>query len=82
MFPPGKRTESRTGPARKSWEQLLRPFERGSGVQSLSGSGLGLPLVAALVARWDARLEPVWDGYCFTVRVIWPDGSSDGSRDP
>jgi signal transduction histidine kinase len=60
-----------SGPARASWEQLLRPFERGSGVQSISGSGLGLPLVAALVARWDARLEPIWNENHFTVRVIW-----------
>lgn len=64
--------DSGTGPARESWSQLLRPFERGSGVQSISGSGLGLPLVAALVARWDARLEPIWNEHSFVVCVIWP----------
>ena len=71
-----------SGPARESWGQLLRPFERGSGVQSISGSGLGLPLVAALVARWDARLEPIWDEHHFAVRVIWPSEPQNAARHP
>ncbi len=59
------------GPARETWSQLLRPFERGSGVQGISGSGLGLPLVAALIARWGAILEPDWSEQGFAVRVTW-----------
>ncbi len=59
------------GPAPETWSQLLRPFERGSSVHGISGSGLGLPLVAALIARWDASLEPDWSEQGFAVRVTW-----------
>jgi signal transduction histidine kinase len=53
--------DSGTGPQPQEWARLARPFERGAGLQGVSGSGLGLPLVMALAQRWDARVEPIWD---------------------
>ncbi len=62
-----------TGPARAEWARLLQPFERGMALQSVAGSGLGLPLVVALLARWDAQLRPIWQGGPgFAVQVVWP----------
>lgn len=59
------------GPDREAWDRLLQPFERGAGLQGVSGSGLGLALVAALVRRWEAELRPVWSGKTFTVQVAF-----------
>ena len=59
------------GPDRESWDRLLQPFERGAGLQGVSGSGLGLALVAALTGRWGAELRPVWGGKTFTVQVAF-----------
>ncbi|GAA4018840.1 HAMP domain-containing sensor histidine kinase [Deinococcus rubellus] len=58
-----------TGPAQTDWARLLQPFERGTGVQSLAGSGLGLTLVAALTGRWNAELRPQWLPQRFNVSV-------------
>ena len=60
------------GPDPAQWPRLLQPFERGAGVQGVSGSGLGLALVATLAARWEARLEPEWsgDGFRVTLRFL------------
>ncbi|WP_225430159.1 sensor histidine kinase [Deinococcus detaillensis] len=57
------------GPERDQWTRLLQPFERGSGVQGISGSGLGLALVAALTRRWNAELVPQWSPARFDVEV-------------
>ena len=48
------------------------PFERGAGLQTVPGSGLGLALVQALAVRWNARLEPSREASGFTVGVLWP----------
>lgn len=61
------------GPNTQQWERLLKPFERGEGVQGRSGSGLGLALVAALTRRWHASLLPEWTPGTFTIRVIFPE---------
>lgn len=61
------------GPEQASWERLLQPFERGSGLQGVSGSGLGLALVAALTRRWGAELVPYWADGHFQVQVIFPE---------
>ena len=61
-----------SGPERRDWERLLRPFERGAGLQAVPGSGLGLALVQALTVRWNARLEPVWEDGGFSLDVVWP----------
>ncbi len=53
--------DSGPGPQPQEWARLARPFERGAGLQGVSGSGLGLPLVMALAQRWNARVEPLWD---------------------
>ncbi|MGI8748536.1 MAG: sensor histidine kinase [Deinococcus sp.] len=63
--------DSGRGPSPQEWERLTRPFERGAGLQGVSGSGLGLPLVVALAQRWDARLEPQWSEDGFGVRLSW-----------
>lgn len=60
-----------SGPDPDEWERLLRPFERGAGMQATAGSGLGLALVQALTTRWHARLEPSWSGAGFTLQVCW-----------
>ncbi|MGY2896827.1 sensor histidine kinase [Deinococcus sp. UYEF24] len=59
------------GPQPQEWARLARPFERGAGLQGVSGSGLGLPLVMALAQRWDARVEPIWEDGGFGVRLSW-----------
>lgn len=68
-------TSGGAGPDPADWPRLIQPFERGGGVRGLPGSGLGLALVAALCARWDARLAPGWDGQgeaaTFTVEVAF-----------
>ncbi|MFC3832934.1 MULTISPECIES: sensor histidine kinase [Deinococcus] len=63
------------GPDPAQWPRLLQPFERGSGVQGVSGSGLGLALVATLAARWGARLEPGWSEHGFQVTLRFPAAS-------
>ncbi|WP_345467479.1 sensor histidine kinase [Deinococcus carri] len=60
------------GPAREDWPRLLRPLERGPGVQGLAGSGLGLAVVAALARRWGAELRPEWAQPGFTVTLHFP----------
>ena len=68
--------DSGPGPQPQEWARLARPFERGAGLQGVSGSGLGLPLVMALAQRWNARVEPLWDKGekgegGFGVRLSW-----------
>ena len=67
--------DSGSGPQPQEWARLARPFERGAGLQGVSGSGLGLPLVMALAQRWNARVEPLWnengEGGGFGVRLSW-----------
>ena len=63
--------DSGPGPQPQEWARLARPFERGAGLQGVSGSGLGLPLVMALAQRWDARVEPLWEDGGFGVRLSW-----------
>ncbi|WP_424949790.1 sensor histidine kinase [Deinococcus sp.] len=63
--------DSGPGPQPQEWARLARPFERGAGLQGVSGSGLGLPLVMALAQRWDARVEPLWEEGGFGVRLSW-----------
>ena len=63
--------DSGPGPQPQEWARLARPFERGAGLQGVSGSGLGLPLVLALAQRWDARVEPLWEDGGFGVRLSW-----------
>ncbi|WP_407539878.1 HAMP domain-containing sensor histidine kinase [Deinococcus radiomollis] len=63
--------DSGAGPQPQEWARLARPFERGAGLQGVSGSGLGLPLVMALAQRWDARVEPLWEDGGFGVRLSW-----------
>ncbi len=74
--------DSGPGPQPQEWARLARPFERGAGLQGVSGSGLGLPLVMALAQRWNARVEPVWDengdGGGFGVRLSWADRDAGG----
>ncbi|GHF57992.1 signal transduction histidine kinase [Deinococcus metalli] len=60
------------GPARDDWPRLLLPFERGAGVQSVEGSGLGLALVSALARRWHAQLIPEWTATTFQVHLRFP----------
>lgn len=60
------------GPAREDWPRLLHPLERGPGVQGISGSGLGLAVVAALARRWGAELQPEWEKRGFTVTLHFP----------
>lgn len=60
------------GPDQTSWERLLQPFERGAGVQGVSGSGLGLALVSALARRWHANLVPEWREGSFLVSLRFP----------
>ncbi|MGM9319447.1 sensor histidine kinase [Deinococcus aquaticus] len=60
------------GPDRQQWPRLLEPFERGPGAQGTPGSGLGLPLVAALAQRWDAELLPRWKEETFGVSLRFP----------
>lgn len=57
------------GPDPAQWTRLLEPFERGSGTQGTAGSGLGLPLVAALARRWNAELLPRWEEGAFEVSL-------------
>ncbi|AZE83836.1 hypothetical protein C4J98_2423 [Pseudomonas orientalis] len=40
------------------FEHLLQPFRRGRNAQRHEGSGLGLSIVAQLLARMDSRLQP------------------------
>ncbi|GMA15121.1 hypothetical protein GCM10025871_14520 [Deinococcus metallilatus] len=61
------------GPPRENWPRLLRPLERGPGVQGISGSGLGLAVVAALARRWQADLRPGWAAPGFTVTLHFPE---------
>ena len=68
--------DSGGGPLPSEWARLTRPFERGAGLQGVSGSGLGLPLVLALAQRWGARVEPQWpaegrEGAGFSVCLSW-----------
>jgi signal transduction histidine kinase len=63
--------DSGAGPQPQEWARLARPFERGAGLQGVSGSGLGLPLVLALAQRWDAQVEPLWEDGGFGVRLSW-----------
>jgi signal transduction histidine kinase len=63
--------DSGPGPQPQDWARLARPFERGAGLQGVSGSGLGLPLVIALAQRWEAQVEPVWEDGGFGVRLSW-----------
>lgn len=65
-------TNAGSGPPTEQWERLLQPFERGAGRQEVSGSGLGLALVAALTRRWHAPLRPEWHPGTFTVQVNFP----------
>lgn len=60
------------GPDQAHWPRLLEPFERGSGTQGTVGSGLGLPLVAALARRWNADLLPLWAEEAFEVSLRFP----------
>lgn len=60
------------GPDRAQWVRLLEPFERGVGVQGTPGSGLGLPLVAALARRWNAELLPHWEEGALEVSLRFP----------
>ncbi|MFC6663179.1 sensor histidine kinase [Deinococcus multiflagellatus] len=60
------------GPDQTHWPRLLEPFERGAGTQGTAGSGLGLPLVAALARRWRAELLPQWEDGAFEVRLRFP----------
>lgn len=59
------------GPPPDQWERLLQPFERGADrlSVSVSGSGLGLALVAALTRRWPAALVPQWEADRFRVSL-------------
>lgn len=74
--------DSGPGPQPQEWARLARPFERGAGLQGVSGSGLGLPLVMALAQRWNARVEPLWnegaEGGGFGVRLSWADRDAGG----
>ncbi|ABF44183.1 MULTISPECIES: sensor histidine kinase [Deinococcus] len=63
------------GPPRDDWPRLLHPLERGPGVQGISGSGLGLAVVAALARRWGAELRPGWSEAGFTVTLQFPAGN-------
>jgi signal transduction histidine kinase len=60
------------GPDPAEWTRLLEPFERGAGMQGTAGSGLGLPLVAALARRWNAHLLPRWEEDAFEVSLHFP----------
>lgn len=60
------------GPRPEQWERLLQPFERGPDAHGVSGSGLGLPLVAALARRWRAKLLPEWSPGRFKVSLNFP----------
>ncbi|MDV6374879.1 sensor histidine kinase [Deinococcus arenicola] len=60
------------GPDPAQWPRLLQPFERGAGVQGVSGSGLGLALISALARRWDAQLVPEWEETTFSVALVFP----------
>lgn len=70
------------GPDPAQWSRLLQPFERGAGVQGVSGSGLGLALVSALARRWNAELVPEWSGETFSVKLVFPSGSVEASSPP
>lgn len=70
------------GPDPAQWSRLLQPFERGAGVQGVSGSGLGLALVSALARRWEAQLIPHWDEASFSVRLVFPAGGAEASFPP
>ncbi len=72
--------DSGPGPQPQEWARLARPFERGAGLQGVSGSGLGLPLVMALAQRWNARVEPLWNEGegGFGVRLSWADRDAGG----
>ncbi|EYB67205.1 periplasmic sensor signal transduction histidine kinase [Deinococcus phoenicis] len=63
------------GPRQEDWPRLLHPLERGPGVQGISGSGLGLAVVAALARRWQAELRPEWSERGFTVTLHFPEGT-------
>ncbi|OLV16278.1 sensor histidine kinase [Deinococcus marmoris] len=65
-------TSGGPGPDPAQWSRLLQPFERGAGVQGVSGSGLGLALVSALARRWNARLVPEWGEGTFSVALVFP----------
>ncbi|GGM59830.1 two-component sensor histidine kinase [Deinococcus arenae] len=70
------------GPRPDDWLQLQLPFERGAGEQAISGSGLGLALVAALARRWHAQVLPRWQGRTFTVLVAFPaEAGADGAAE-
>ncbi|WP_019012025.1 sensor histidine kinase [Deinococcus aquatilis] len=60
------------GPEPGSWPRLLQAFERGQGLQGVSGSGLGLALVSALTQRWHAALVPEWRSQTFVIRMQFP----------
>ncbi len=70
------------GPVQALWPRLLQPFERGAGVQGVSGSGLGLALVSALARRWDAALVPEWAETTFSVALVFPDKATRVSAIP
>jgi len=63
--------DSGPGPEQAQWARLVKPFERGSALQSVPGSGLGLALVVALATRWNAELTPDWKEAGFSVRLHW-----------
>ncbi|ULH17125.1 HAMP domain-containing histidine kinase (plasmid) [Deinococcus sp. KNUC1210] len=67
--------DSGPGPLESEWARLLRPFERGTGVQNVPGSGLGLALVHAHVQRWPAHLSAQWQAGGFSVSVVWQEPS-------
>lgn len=64
--------DSGRGPSQTDWDRLLRPLERGAGVQAVSGSGLGLAVIVALSRRWQAELQPCWSPAGFQVNVRFP----------
>lgn len=59
------------GPDQAEWTRLLRPLERGAGVQRVSGSGLGLAVVAALAQRWQAEVWPTWLSGGFQISLCF-----------